>query len=315
MRASVSVVVPAYNAERWIGETLESILGQTLPPAEVIVIDDGSVDGTAGVVRGFGTRVQYTRQENAGASAARNHGIALARGEYIAFLDADDLWLPEKLEKQLTLLERKPELKWVYSDSFIFADGCPEATTRVGHHLKLRSGNIFEALLLGDFIASPTPLIHREVFARLGVFLIQPPRLVYAEDWEMWLRIAQYYPVGLVHEPLARYRMSKDSISQSFGSMRRHEVVIELLERTIQRNPNVTATLANKALHNACLASAEKMIQQTAIPEARAVIRDAFRYRTSERALVYLALTYCPVGLQRTLRDIRRRIKGIPSLT
>jgi hypothetical protein len=180
----------------------------------------------------------------------------------------------------------------------------------VGHHIKLRSGNIFEALLFGDFIATPTPVIHRDVFARLGTFAALPT----CEDWEMWLRIAQYYPVGLVHEPLARYRMSAGSMSQSFSTVRRHQVVIELLDRAIQRNPNVTATLANKALHNACLASAEKMIQQTAIPEARAVIRDAYRHHASAQALAYLALTYCPVDLQRTLRDIRRRIKGMPSL-
>ncbi len=313
MRANISVVVPAYNAERSIGETIESILNQTMPPTEVIVIDDGSLDGTAGVVRGFGTRVKYERQENAGASAARNRGIALAKGEYLAFLDADDLWLPQKLEKQIALLERNPDLRWVYSDAFIFADGQPESTTRVGRHLKLRSGNIFEALLLGDFIASPTPVIHREVFARLGAFLIQPPRFVYAEDWEMWLRIAQYYPVGLVDEPLARYRMSTDSASQSLGSIRRHEIAVELLGSVIRRNPKVTAALAHKAMHNVCLASAGRMIQQTAIPEARAVLKEAFRHRASARALAYLALAYCPANLQRTLRGLRRRIKGIPS--
>jgi hypothetical protein len=108
--------------------------------------------------------------------------------------------------------------------------------------------------------------------------------------------------------------MSTDSISQSFGSVQRHEVVIELLERAIQRNPSVTTALANRARHNACLASAQKMIVKTEIPEARAVIRDAFRYRASARALAYLALAYCPVSLQNALRRIRRWIKDIPSL-
>jgi GT2 family glycosyltransferase len=314
MRASVSVLVPAYNAERWIGEALDSILGQTVPAAEVIVIDDGSIDGTPGVVRGFGARVQYVRQENAGAAAARNRGLALARGDYIAFLDADDLWLPEKLEKQLALLERQPELKWVYSDAYFFVDGRPETTSRIGRHLKLRSGNIFEALLLGDFIASPTPVIHREVFARLGQFVMQPPWLVYAEDWEMWLRIAQIYPIGLVHEPLARYRLSAGSKSQSSACANRHRVAMEIVARAIQSNPSVSKTLANHARHNLCLASAERMMGKREIPEARATIRTALRYRASVRAFAYLALAYCPLGLQRVLRRVRRAVRRIPSL-
>ncbi len=309
MHSSISVVVPAYNAERSIGETIESILNQTIPPTEVIVIDDGSLDGTAGVVRSFGARLKYERQENAGASAARNHGIALAKGEYIAFLDADDLWLPQKLEKQIALLERNPDLRWVYSDAFIFADGQPESTTRVGRHLKLWSGNVFEPLLLGNFIPSPTPVIHRAVFAQLNAFA----QLTQCEDWEMWLRIAQYYPLGVVPEPLARYRLSKVSKSHSCGSTRRHEIMMGIVERAIQRYSHTALAIQNKARHDACIASAEAMIRKEEIGNARVVLRDAIHHRASAQALAYLAFTYCPVGSQRTLRDARRRILGIPS--
>ncbi len=107
---TVSCVIPVYNGERFLAEGIESLLAQTRPPDEIIVVDDGSTDGTAGVARGFGDHVTYVHQENAGPAAARNRGVREARGEFISFLDADDLWEPTKLERQLRRFEARPEL-------------------------------------------------------------------------------------------------------------------------------------------------------------------------------------------------------------
>lgn len=107
--ALVSCLIPVYNGERFVGEAIESILAQTHQPVEVIVVDDGSTDGTAAIVRGFGERVRYFRQDNAGPVVARNTGLAEANGSYLAFLDSDDTWEPQRLEKQLAHLAAHPE--------------------------------------------------------------------------------------------------------------------------------------------------------------------------------------------------------------
>ena len=105
----ISVVIPAYNHGRFLREAIDSVLAQTYAPLEIIVVDDGSTDDTEQIVRSYGDRVRYIRQQNAGVGAARNNGIANARGEYVAFLDSDDLWLPEKLAVQVEYMRRHPE--------------------------------------------------------------------------------------------------------------------------------------------------------------------------------------------------------------
>lgn len=111
---SITVIIPAYNAAAFIGETIESALNQTLPPAEIIVVDDGSSDATCTAVRGFGERARLIEQAHLGVSTARNAALAVARGDFIALLDADDLWLPEKLEKQIAYLSQHPEIDIIF---------------------------------------------------------------------------------------------------------------------------------------------------------------------------------------------------------
>ena len=122
-RMTVSAVIPAYNSGESIARAIESVLCQTYPADEIIVVDDGSTDNTAEMVQSFGERVIFIRQENAGASVARNTGIQAARFDWIAFLDADDEWVPEKLRLQVELLQRHPELVWTMSNYFSCACG------------------------------------------------------------------------------------------------------------------------------------------------------------------------------------------------
>src|SRR5262249_2428536 len=106
----ISCIVPVFNGERYLREALDSILAQTYQPLELIVLDDGSTDGTAALVAGYGERIRYLWQANAGEAGARNRGLSIAQGEFVAFLDADDLWHPEKLRRQLARLHDRPEL-------------------------------------------------------------------------------------------------------------------------------------------------------------------------------------------------------------
>lgn len=142
--AAISAIIPAYNAEKYLGEAITSMLEQTIAPAEVIVVDDGSTDGTGAVAAGFGNRVRLITQANAGCAAARNHGVRVATGDHIAFLDADDLWMPFKLEVQLAALssEAAPEIVFGHVTQFRSPELPADAVhlpadadePRVGHH-------------------------------------------------------------------------------------------------------------------------------------------------------------------------------------
>lgn len=202
----VSVITPAYNCEATIAETITSVLAQTFSDFELIIVDDGSTDSTAAIVHSFtDERIRYIHQINSERSIARNNGIENSNGKYIAFLDADDLWLPEKLQKQLPMLEKRPELGLVYSGLYYFDDQTGERLDYFQKFLNFQRGDISLALALGnDFIQSPTPIVPKHVFERVGTF---DPDLPPVEDWDMWIRIAYHYPVDYIDEPLACYRV------------------------------------------------------------------------------------------------------------
>jgi len=183
----VSVVIPTYNYARYVPHAIESALTQASGdhPLEVIVIDDGSTDGTPGVVRRFGAAVRYERQENRGPSAARNRGVAAARGAYVAFLDADDYWLPDKLARQLRALAVRRDAAGCHG-AFLVQRPLGEVGRvarywrRSGYHPTCRD------LLRGNSINMSTMLIRREALVSIGPF---DESLRVAEDWNLWLRL------------------------------------------------------------------------------------------------------------------------------
>ncbi len=206
MRPRVSVIVPAWNAAHSIGATLRSVLAQTEPSWEAIVVDDGSTDGTAEVVERFGAEhVRLFRQENLGQGAARNRGLAEAQGEFIAFLDADDEWKPEFLERTLRFLVRNPEAIAV-STAFIirYADGREAVgpTTILGQGGQSSPGvveNFFDFWARHDHVRTGTVLIRRAVIERAGP---QRADLRVSQDLEYWGYLATFGPWGFLPEPL-----------------------------------------------------------------------------------------------------------------
>ncbi|MFZ9011987.1 MAG: glycosyltransferase family 2 protein, partial [Anaerohalosphaeraceae bacterium] len=172
----ISVVIPAYNAEKHIGRAIDSVLAQTRPADEVIVIDDGSSDATAEVVRSYGDKIMFIHQENAGASVARNTGIKAATSDWIAFLDADDEWLPNKLQLQVSQLKRNPDLAWAMSNYLTcFCD--PEHSKTAfdkGRSEILLAGrdyydDYFDAYRSGACGNTNTMLIQKEVLLEAGL--------------------------------------------------------------------------------------------------------------------------------------------------
>jgi glycosyltransferase involved in cell wall biosynthesis len=220
MSRSVSVVIPTYNRPKMLAEAIQSVLAQTYPAFEIIVVDNGFFDETAAVVREFGGKVIFEKSSAPGPSPTRNRGIELARGRYVAFLDDDDLWHPEKLSIQMRFLEKNPDVGM--------------ASCRVvpfGADIRLKkeswmSGDLFSRLFMESFIRTSTVVIRKDVFRAVGGF---DPRYVRAEDYDLWLRIADAFPIAHLKAPLIWARKSPQRLSDDKIDLRLRaiEVMIE----------------------------------------------------------------------------------------
>lgn len=212
---TVSVIIPTYNRANLVGKAIKSVLSQTYQDFEIIVIDDGSTDNTEEVIRSFkDKKVKYIKKykKNKGISVARNIGIKMARGKYIALLDSDDEWLPEKLDKQSKVLQSEsPEVGVVCSWSYNIDEKGNYISKRC---LPKKGGYIYEDLLSTNPISVPTVLIRKECFNRVGLF---DDLLNAQEDWDMWIRIAKYYRFALIKVPLVKYRLHSNQISKNLG--------------------------------------------------------------------------------------------------
>lgn len=209
----VSVIIPAYNASAYVAQAVQSALGQRGVDLEVIVIDDGSTDDTPKVLATFGESIRVVRQSNAGHVKARNHAAQLARGEWLAFLDADDEWLPDKLAKQLQLAEEDTAL--IYTGRQNFGD-CGRIASLQSVE-ELLEGDVFDMLLLGNFLTVSSVIIRKTWFEQLEGFNAEPYG---CEDWDLWLRCAaRGGRIRVCREPLTRYRWHTTSMSFNHDRM------------------------------------------------------------------------------------------------
>ena len=219
MPQTVSVVIPTYNYGRFVSEAICSVVDQTYPATEIIVVDDGSTDDTSEVVSKFSHPVKYIHQENAGVSAARNRGAAETTSEYIAFLDADDTFERTNLEKQLGRFARDNRLGLVHCGMREF-DGNTGKTIRL--HLEGVEGDVADNLLLweGPVIVGPggTVMISREAFNAVGGF---DTKMKVGEDWDFCYRVARLFKVGFVAEALVNYRRHEGSAHRNVEEMER----------------------------------------------------------------------------------------------
>jgi glycosyltransferase involved in cell wall biosynthesis len=204
MPQKVAVVIPTYNYGQYIAEAIDSILHQTLAPVEVVVVDDGSTDNTAEIVVHFGDRIKYIRQDNAGVSAARNRGVKESSAELIAFLDADDIWEPTKLEKQVARFAGDSEVGLVHCGMREFDS---ETGRTIAWHLDGGEGWVANDLLLWEkrTVVGPggTIVVSREAFEGSGGFDSQ---MKVSEDLDLCYRIAKRHKFAFVPEPLVNYR-------------------------------------------------------------------------------------------------------------
>lgn len=241
----VSVIIPAYNAEKTIKETIQSVLNQTLTDFEIIIINDGSQDGTLDVIsRISDPRIKIFSYPNSGGQVSRNRGMKQATGEYLAFLDADDLWTPDKLDAQFKALQQNPQAAVAYS----WTNRINESSQflRRGSYLTF-NGDVYKQLLVINFLENGSnPLIRKYAIAAVGGF---DESLSGCQDWDMWLRLAAHYPFVAVPSPQILYRESTNSVSSS--NLLNLEVnCLRVIERNFSQAPEVLQTLRKKSISN-----------------------------------------------------------------
>lgn len=232
-RGLVTVVMATYNMAHYLPQAVGSALAQTYPAVEVQIVDDGSTDNTPEVIEQLqrDPRVRAYRQPNGGQAKAKNQGVLRARGEYIAFLDADDAWLPNKLELQLPLLQRDPEVGVVYS-SIEYMDGNGARNGRP--EARLHRGMVSGQLLLENFVPFPTSVVRRECLHEVGLF---DETFGMGIDYDLWLRMSARYRFDYVAEPTALYRVWEGQMSKNYR--RRYEAGITIMRRFLEQHPGL----------------------------------------------------------------------------
>lgn len=199
----VTIIIPAYNKAAWTVKTVQSVLDQTYPDIEIIVVDDGSRDNTKEALAAFGDKIRYVYKENGGACSARNLGIRLAQGEFIGFLDCDDLYLPEKVVLSVQFLKEHPQAIFVHTDAY-FIDAHDATIGQYKHPWAKREGKIAHQLILKNFICNSTILVRRKALERAGYF---DETIFTPADWDLWLRLSEVGEVGYLNKPLTKYRV------------------------------------------------------------------------------------------------------------
>lgn len=299
----VSVVMAAYNYGQYIAQAIQSVVDQSYADWELIVVDDGSTDDTREVASRFlgDRRIRYHYQENRGQPSAENAGIALSKADYIAFLDADDLWLNTKLEKQIPRLEESPELGLIYSRRLMIDPR--------GRRLKANSnpcfrGSVLPALFQQNFICFSSSVVRRRAIEEAGGF---NEEYRHANDYDLWLRLALKHQFDYVDEPLVCYRTGHPNLT-SHGD-RQLQTAIRIMERFCDSHPHAI----HRSLRSSCFC------------ETYCHLALSYRKQHPGRALVnYLkALRYSPVSydvwrgmgalcLPESLRRLARRVLGRP---
>jgi glycosyltransferase involved in cell wall biosynthesis len=275
MRHTVSIVMAAKNYARFLPEAVESVLAQTFTDWELLIIDDGSTDDTPDAVQAFlaDPRVKYTRADRLGQSRAKNLGIRLAQGEFIAFLDADDAWEPAKLEKQLPLFHNRPEVGVVYCCRGLMDESGNALPHQ--HAPPLPRGRILDKMIVQNHVCFSSAVVRRIVFSHVGLF---DPEWDLAIDYDLWLRVARHYEFDFVDEELVRYRTGHGNLSKRLSD--RVDTALSIMHRAETRR-DLASEVPSEAIAEAhastCRTMAYVMRASEPLTAARWYLR-ALRY-------------------------------------
>lgn len=306
-RSEVAVIVPCYNVERYVRRALDSVFVQTYRDFHVYTVDDSSTDTTLQLLKAY-TELSYISQPHAGPAAARNRAIKMSDSTFIAFLDADDEWLPLKLERQISLLKQDPSLGLVcslcsISDSgnephtFFSADGIPH------------SGKLFRHLVRNCFVFTPTVVVRRSCLEEVGLF---NESLAVCEDFNLWLRIAARWNIAFLPEVLASAYKRPGSLSVSTSTNEQLANGVAALEHVRSSCPQLSPpeiSALRAALAERLYFHGSYLLSSGARRASRRNLKPALKLRPAHwQTLVKLALTFLPLHVTEFLTGIKRKL-------
>lgn len=300
LKPRVSVVIPTYNRADLVVEAIESVLAQTFKDFEIIVADDGSTDETAARIQPYLNRVIYKVQKNRGVASARNLGIGLSQGEFICFLDSDDLWEPAKLATQISFADDHPQYALLSSEIQSFDADNRTVGRNKSTMYKIRNGLVVEDLLFGNWIQTSTVMLRRRCLDEVGWFDEDIGQ--FGEDWLLWMRVAYRFPIYFLPEPLVTYRFHPGRLTlyqpeAQFQSLMRCLEKLSVLPQ-FQQKPH----LLREVEYRICLSRGGHNLYMGEYDRAKAKLQRAYKLRTIPMAPAYLLLR---TAIQRRLPKIR----------
>ncbi len=305
-RGTVAAIVPCYNGARFVGEAVASALAQTYRAVEVVVVDDGSTDGIEAALAPYRGRIALIRQENAGCAAARNRGLAATRAPFVAFLDADDRWHPERVERQMALLAGDEGLCLVHTRiRYVDAAGRPLPREGKRPPPAASAADVRRELAGRNWLTISSVLVRREALEADGEGFA--PGLWGCEDWDLWLRLVERGRFGFIDLPLVDYRVHDSNMSRSDEPMLRSSIAV--LDRALarERDPRVLGA-AGRHRRRLLAALAHRAYDRGDLATARANFRRAGR-GLGAAGLVRLAAAYLPSPVRPAARGLWRSLR------
>lgn len=314
----ISAVIPAYNNAEFLRDAVASVRNQSHLVDEIIVVDDGSVDDTETVVADLGGDIVYHRQANQGPSVARNQGVVLAGGEWIAFLDADDQWTPDKIAKQLRTLQTYPSLRLIAGDmAEIDRDNRLLTASVLGKHGLLETfsslagapvPNALAALVKKNFIPTGTVLVDKAVLYEAGLF---NPTIRFGEDLELWAKIAAKHPISCLPDPLMLRRQHGNNATQASERMLVDLTrVMESLARQTGLELRAQGVSPGGLVAKAFWTLGYWYFANGTRAAARSAFTSSFMREPNAEALLYLIAALMPRSAIAGLRAVKQRIFG-----
>lgn len=314
---SISAVIPAYNAGRFIGDAVESIRRQGPAVSEIIIVDDGSTDNTDEVVAALGSDIQYVRQENAGPSAARNLGIKLANSSWIAFLDADDVWSPNKIAEQMAVFQAYPDVGLVASDMAeidiagnVLVPSLLEAHDLLSFFQRLDGSPVPHALrklIEKNFIPTGTVITKRKLLLELDGF---KPDIRYGEDLELWVRIAAHAPIVCLPRVHMLRRQHGSNATQATAPMLRDLVkVMQNLRAVCGAEMRTQGAAPDALVARALFDLGYWHFTAKEFETARIAFDQSLCAKPSLKTALYAAMSRLPASLVGKARKVKQYLK------
>jgi glycosyltransferase involved in cell wall biosynthesis len=312
----VSVIIPTYNGGKHLLEAVDSALQQTYDSLEIIVVDDGSQEDILGILAPVSQRIKYVRQENAGPAVARNRGITEARGEFIAFLDDDDLWHPRKIEAQMRTMSENPDCGLVYSYPILIDNNGVMIDKQ--RPMALPSGHVYYDFVKKCHVVTPSATIIRSsVFVRSGVFDSRK-ECISSEDCDLWARIARYFSVYVCSDAIVYYRQTKSGISnRHYNHLLSnlyiiHKWIREYNHDDIHEYKKFIDAIADKCYSTYRIFAYRLYYDYNDRVGARILLAAALRKNPRNLTdIIFLIMCSLPKTLFLYIRNIKRRLSGL----